>query len=118
MKIDHDAFVDIDVVQFLEEKIAVQLPAIHALTGCDTTSSYPCIEKVKLIKKIIKQADSLILLQKFGAEDNLSEQVFENVSKFVQTSMYKGKLNEQLAETRVRLYKALKKVFGSNSTRS
>ena len=40
MKIDHEKYVDIDkVIDYLGKEIATKLPAIHALTGCDTTSS-------------------------------------------------------------------------------
>ena len=51
MKIDHNKYVDIDkVVDYLGEEIATKLPAIHALTGCDTTSSFFGTGKVRLIK--------------------------------------------------------------------
>ena len=55
MKIDHDKYVDIDkVVDYLGEEIATKLSEIHALTGCDTTSSFFGKGKVRLIMKLKK----------------------------------------------------------------
>ncbi len=109
MKIDHDRFIDIEkVVKFLGDTVSKQLPAIHALTGCDTTSSFFGIGKVKLIKKLIKQNSSLSLLENFGLLQDLSERAIEDVIMFVQTTLYKGRADEGLIENRVRLYKALK----------
>ena len=116
IKIDHNKYVDIDkVVDYLGEEIATKLPAIHALTVCDTTSSFFGTGKVRLIKKLKKQSSSLTLLEGFGHnrrlsndEDNEDDEVYSNVKKFVQTMIYNGKEDETLVETRVRLYKALK----------
>ena len=97
------------------EEIATKLPVIHALTGCDTTSSFFGTGKVRLIKKLKKESSSLTLLEGFGHnrrlsndEDNEDDEVYSNVKKFVQTMVYNGKEDETLVETRVRLYKALK----------
>ena len=73
MKIDHDKYVDIEkVVEYLGEAIARMLPAIHALTGCDTTSSFFGTGKVRLIKKLMKQSSSLTLLEGFGHNPGVS----------------------------------------------
>ncbi len=80
------------------------LPASHALSGCDTTSYFYNVGKVKLLKKVIKSPRYLALLDSLGKEKVVSDSDIEDVQKFVQTVMYSGKDKESYVETRVRLY--------------
>ena len=50
MKIDYEKSIDIDKVHaFLGSRISRYLPQVHAITGCDTTSLFYGIGKVKVL---------------------------------------------------------------------
>ena len=109
MKIDRERYVDIfKVAEYLGCEIASYLPQIHAITGCDTTSFFFGVGKIKVLKKLKKQQNSLHLLRSVGQTDTLSDQDIIDATKFVQTVLYSGKESETLVETRIRLYKAMK----------
>ena len=109
MKIDHEKYVDISKVSnHLGTEISSYLPQLHSLTGCDTTSFFYGVGKIKVLNKVKKNKESLNLLQHVGQNEKLSQRGFEDSMKFVQTVMYSGKETESLVETRIRLYKSLK----------
>eukprot|EP00794_Sanderia_malayensis_P021307 gene21307-biopygen16343 len=109
MKIDHEKYVDVGkVYDFLGENISKHLPHLHAISGCDSTSFFYGVGKVKILKKIMKHQDSLDLLRSLGGSKELSMQSIKDVMVFVQTVMYSGRKDESYVDTRVRLYKAMK----------
>ena len=61
------------------------LPAMHAVTGSDTTSAMFGIGKVKIMKKLRKNSESIGLLEGGGIRQQISEDILTNVAKFVQT---------------------------------
>ena len=104
MKIDHDKYVDIGKVnKYLGSKISCYLPQLHSLTGCDTTSFFFGVGKIKVLNKLKKKPELLDLLQSIGQSEILPEKGLEESMKFVQTVMYSGKETESLVETRIRL---------------
>ena len=109
MKISHENYVDVGkVYDFLGENISMHLPHIHAISGCDDTSFFYGVGKVKLLKKIMKHQDSLDLLSSLGESKELNMQNVKDVMVFVQTVMYSVRKDESYVDTRVRLYKAMK----------
>ena len=96
------------VYNFLGENVSMHLPHIHVIPGCDTTSFFYGVGKVKLLKKIIKHQDSLDLLSSLGESKELNVQNVEDVIVSVQTVMYSGRKDELYVDTRVRLYKDMK----------
>ena len=68
------------------------LPPLHAITGSDTTAYKFNIGKVRVLKKVIKDPPSALLISKLGTT----------------VQMHGDKIRESYVSTRVRLYKNLK----------
>ena len=79
------------------------LPYVHALTGCDTTSYFYGVGKIRVFNKILKNPSVLSDLQSLGQQSGLPVE-YSKVERFVKTVCFGGKENETLAETRVHLY--------------
>ena len=106
---DDGQFADVgDICSHFGRDLCLHLPALHALSGCDTTSYFYNVGKVKLLKTVIKSPRYLALLDSLGKEKVASDSDIEDVQKFVQTVMYSGKDKESYVETRVRLYHKMK----------
>ena len=74
MKYDHDKYAKIDAIcKFLGGDLCSSLPAIHALSGCDTTSFFYRVGKVKLLKKILNHSHRCELITAISLEQTLSE---------------------------------------------
>ena len=105
----HDKFVDVgEICSYLGREICLCLPALHAISGCDTTSYFYNVGKVKLIKKVLKSPERLALLDSLGKERELGDRDMEEVQEFVRVVMYPGKENESYVATLVRLYHNMK----------
>eukprot|EP00794_Sanderia_malayensis_P011674 gene11674-biopygen9344 len=55
-------------------EVCCYLPQLHAITGCDTTSYFYGVGKVRTLKKVLKNPQSLLLIQNLGKEKVLSEE--------------------------------------------
>ena len=109
MKYDHNKYADIsEICKFLGPKICCTLPAVHAITGCDTTSYLYKVGKVKVLKKLLQAERKTDLLTDLGKDDAVSEMILENAKEFVRTVLYSGKQRESYIETRIRLYQEMK----------
>ena len=106
MKYDNDKYVDIGkVFVYLGINMTENLLKFHSLTGCDSTSYFYRVGKIKLWKKLLKNPEKIHLIDSLGLTKDLSINDVENCQKFIQTVMYNGKEQEGYIETRVRLYK-------------
>ena len=101
-----------DIVDYIGDEISAFLPQIHAITGCDTTSAFFKMGKVKVLKKIQKDPDQLLLIKNVGAERTLDKETMELAAEFVRKVIYNGRPTEDYIDTWVRLYKS----SGSKST--
>jgi len=109
MKIDSDTYIRIRaIVDYFGVNVCSKLPHLHAVTGCDTSSFLHGVGKVEVVKNVFRDYQQLQNLQHFGETISTSEEMFENVSKFIQMTCYSGTVNESLVETRVRIYKKMK----------
>ena len=109
MKIDHQKYVDIGkACSYLGEKVSLRLPQFHAITGCDTTSFFFGVGKVKVLKKLIKDSSKYALLDSIGKTSSLTENAYAETLKFMQSVLYSAKEEETLVQTRIRLYQAMK----------
>ena len=88
--------------------MSLRLPQFHAITGCDTTSFFFGVGKVKVLKKLMKDNSKLVLLDSIGKTPSVTEAANAEVLKFIQTVLYSGKDEETLVQTRIRLYQAMK----------
>ena len=106
---DDGQFADVgEICSHFGREFCLHLPALHALSGCDTTSFFYNVGKVKLLKTVIKSPQYLALVSSLGKEKVVSDSNIENVQKFVQMAMYSGKDKESYVETRVRMYCRMK----------
>ena len=109
LKYDASKYVDIEsVCIFLGKDLSLALPAVHALTGCDTTSYFFGAGKVKILQKLLKGPDKLNLLTSLGQERKLGLVDVEKVKEFIHATVYNGKKGETYVETRIRIYKDMK----------
>ena len=109
LKYDYDTFADIKlIVEYLGETVCDHFPAMHAITGCDTTSYFYRISKIKVLQNMQKQIEFCELISCLGETLNLSDSNIERVKEFVRTIVYNGRPSESLVQTRVRLYQSLK----------
>ena len=107
--IDANKYVNIrSIVNHFGNDVCIKLPHIHAITGCDTTSYFNGVGKVKVLKKIVGNPDLLSLLNDFGESVAVSDALQDKVTKFIQRVCYSGQENESLVQTRVRLYKKMR----------
>ena len=100
------------IVEYIGTNIAMKVPRIHAVKGCDTNSLIHGAGKIKLLTKCLNGQEKLVLLNATGISCKVSDTAVKDVEKFIQTVCYSGKEEESLTETRVRLYKQINtKVF-------
>ena len=58
LKHDHEKFAGIrKMCSYLGKKLSLNLPKINAFTGCDTTSYFYQVGKIKVFKKLLGQKD-------------------------------------------------------------
>ena len=72
MNYDDDKYADIGaIVEHWGNTISLFLPTIHALTGCDTTSFFYRVGKVRILKKMCKNPEQCMLLSGLGHDEVL-----------------------------------------------
>ena len=109
MKIDANQFINMIMIHdSIGRDICSILPHLHAITGYYTAAYKLNIGKVRILKKVIKDPSSTLLISKLGTTVLLSDDDIEKAMQFIQTVMYDGKIQESYVSTRVRLYKNLK----------
>ena len=64
--------------------------------------------KVKVLRKFMKKGQKVSLLKGFGETSTFDYKVSQNASKYIRAICYAGLEIENLAESRVRLYKKMK----------
>ena len=87
--------------------MSLNLPKIHALTGCHTTSYFCRVGKTKVFKKLISQQDLCFLLSELRNYSQITNSVIEETKEFIRTVLYNGNKNESYINARVKLYKGL-----------
>eukprot|EP00794_Sanderia_malayensis_P016276 gene16276-biopygen13830 len=109
LKYDNDKFVDIGgICDAIGPDMCNVLPAIHALSGCDTTSYFFKVGKVKVLKKLLNAPEKCRLLEGLGKATTIQVSELEKVKEFIRTVFYNGKTTETYVTTRLRIYKELK----------
>ena len=102
MKTARDSFVEISKISSHYREAACNiLPAFHSITGCDTTSYSYNVGKVKPFKMMISK-DNSNNLNSFGQKPLNND--MDSSMNFMQTVMYPGKDDENVVQTRVRMY--------------
>ena len=75
-----------------------------SLTGCDTVSHFFGISKTSDFQRLLKDTSVASLIEKLGESAIASENLTYQVMNFTQKYAYRGKINEELVETRMRQY--------------
>ena len=99
------SFADLRRIADLLGDSALQLPAFHSLTGCDTTSYFYFRGKTAPWERAIKTPNSLDLIKNLGCELKLPDEDIDNSVEFIRRFIYNGKKGEDLVDTRIRMYK-------------
>ena len=80
-KIDHSKYINIGkAVKYLVNDLALKLPDVYAITGCDTTSFIFSVGKVKVLKKFTKQFQKVNLLNGFGETNSWLQSVSKSIN--------------------------------------
>jgi len=79
------------------------LPVIHALTGCNTTSSFFGLGKTSTYKELTRNSHSIAAMEVFNKESHDKHQIEEAGLKFI-SYMYTGELNVHVNEVRFNTY--------------
>ena len=95
LKYDYDMFTDIKlIVEYFGETVCDNLPALH---GCDTTSYFYRMSKIKVQNQNMqKQIESCELISCLGEILNLSDSNMERVNEFVRAIVYNGRPSASL----------------------
>ena len=68
---------------FIEQEICDALPGIHAVTGCDTTSCFNSIGKVKCFKVMESEKSFIDAMSLLGESVEMSDSLLEVLEQFV-----------------------------------
>ena len=92
MKTESNKFINIrKIVEYLGTDVAIKLPQIHSVTGCEITSFLDVVGKVKVLKKCLDGKEKLRLLKATGVSCKVSGTTVKNIEKFIHTVCYSGK---------------------------
>ena len=81
---DRQRYIPVHSIQEkLGERLCQSLPAFHALTGCDSTSSLSCRGKKKPRTTLQGSAAHQTTLSLFGQQPNLDEKLAESTEAFI-----------------------------------
>ena len=86
----------------------LNLPKIHALTGCDTTSYLYRVEKIKAFKKLLGQQYLCFLLSELVNCSQITNNVNEDTKAFIRGALYNENKKKSYVNTRDKLYKVFK----------
>ena len=90
MQINRDQFVNISKIHdFTGNPVALILPAMFVITGCDTVSYFFRKSKKAVFEKVLKKQELAIeCLSDLGVNELISEEAEEKVKRFVQIFVY------------------------------
>ena len=88
MKIDANQFINMIMIHdSVGRDVCSILPQLHAITGSDTAAYKFNIGKVRVLKKVIKDPSSTLLISKLRTTVLLSDDYIEKAMQFIQTVM-------------------------------
>ena len=110
IKYDAEKYANIcKICDYLGKDVCESLLDFHEITGSDTTSCFFPAGKVKTFKKILSNQTKLKLIKERGKKDKLSDNHMESAKEFIRLVVYAGESSESYVDTRVRIYKNLKR---------
>ena len=96
LKYDHKKFADTRKICFYLGKFCfcLNLPKTHALRGCDTTSYFNQVGKIKVFKKSLGQQDLWFLWSELGNYSQITNNAIEDTREFIRAALYNGNKKE------------------------
>ena len=70
------------IISEVGEDICGVLPALHAYSGCDTTSVFVCKGKLAPLKTLLKHKDFIDVFLELGSSDDLKDTTFVKLEEF------------------------------------
>ena len=108
-KYDAEKYAEIGAIcDLLGQDVCLALPAIHAITGCDTTSYFYWTGKLRVLKKTLAENTKTNLLVALGSKNSFTPEDIDHVKEFIRSTIYSGIVGEDYVQTRIRLNKGLK----------
>ena len=93
----------------IPDTVKKALPALHALSGCDSTSCFNGLGKVKCLKVMQSDERFLDAASLVGEDKNLSSTVKEVLEEFV-CKLYGAKQDVEINEARYRLFSKVRNI--------
>ena len=91
MMYDKNKYADMGVIcHFLGSDICEYLPALHTLTGCDTTSNLFNVGKATVFHKTRENQT----ISNVGKNKVVDQETIENTKEFIRTDFYTGTKSE------------------------
>lgn len=91
------------VIRDVGKDICMALPAIHAFTGCDTTSAFVRKGKLMPLKIVLNQPDFLPVFLTLGRSIDVDEQTYRKLENFT-CLLYKGVVTDDINKLRHEKY--------------
>ena len=109
MKISDKRFIKIStIVNYLGLSISLVLPQYHVITGCDTTSYFYGIGKIKPLKKLMQAESKVSYITRLGERSDISASLIRDTVNFIKEICYNGSEIESPVDVRVKIYKSMK----------
>ena len=83
MKIESNKFINIrKIVEYLRTDVTAKFPQVHTVTGCDTTSFFYVVGKIKVLKKYLNGKENLRLPNTIGVSCKVSDTTVKDTENF------------------------------------
>ena len=103
MQTDKDSFISIrKIYENLASTTCLLLPQFHAVTGWDMVSFFFKVSKRVVFERVSSGITPFNMIVELGSSNIITESVNNEVIKFIQRYVYRGKEAEGIVETRMR----------------
>ena len=108
MQTEKHSFVSIRIYEKSGSTICLLLPQFHAITGCDTVSYFFNVSKRVVFKRASSGVTPFNMIVESGSSKIIRKSANNEVTKFIQRYVYRGKKVEGIVKIRMRQYYEIK----------
>ena len=108
MQTEKHSFVSIRIYEKSGSTICLLLPQFHAITGCDTVSYFFNVSKRVVFKRASSGVTPFNMIVESGSSNIIRKSANNEVTKFIQRYVYRGKKVEGIVKIRMRQYYEIK----------
>ena len=109
MKISDKRFIkNSTIVNYLGLSTSLVLPQYHVITGCDTTSYFYGIGKIKPLKKLMQAESKVSYTTRLVESSDIPASLIRDTVNFIKEICYNGSEIESLVDVRVKIYRSMK----------